>query len=1078
MAGLFGGNKVQQPTPISGLQVQSSSQGLPIPIIYGKAKMSGNMGWYGDFKAIKHTKKSGKGGGTKQVSYTYQVGVMFCLGEGAVKSYDRAWTTDGPTTVDALGFGKFLGGPDQAPWGYLLTHHPEAALHYHDIAYLANSVFDLGQQANLPQLWFEVNANKGLAIEYLQPNSDMAYNMAFNPVLNEIWYTINAAGFDPVYSLGRMNPATGASLGYIDIGHPISGYYIDILLYDPFEVCFWAIGVPAGYTAYTMFKIDASTMAVLNSAAYASTFLSLNPVTGELWYKTYADVAKINKVTLAIDGYLGADYNVSDLYDSAGNAYFLGAGISPYDVHRVPPLSTTPTLVYTSATPLNLNNLYDPVRNVIWLTSPDMTISTLAYPLNLTLFTLGSPITLPPFTDKLTYDVSRDAIWGSVNNMDGTYSIWCYDFATNTVIYNFSTIQIQTGTIGPMVNELYPAIFDIGYWDVPSNTGSSAIVKISPSGGGDDEEPAYIIRDYLTNPRYGAGFREAAIDTVSLDTADNSYRRYCQALGVKFSTAITNTAPAREQIQRWLDATNTAPVWSDGKIKFIPYGDTQIVGTEATFTPNVDIQYDLTDDDFMGAAGEEPIEISRPDTHDCYNQYQMKVTDKNNEYNFAVVDCKDQASINEIGIRPCEAIEATFIPTPAIGMTCVEMIKNRNLYIRNKFKFNLSWEYILLEPMDLITLTQADMGLDHQAVRILSIDEDDQGLLSIEAEEFIGGIQYSPQYSAQGSEATNISAYTAPSPTHVPVIYEPPYQLVQNTGPQVWVAAGGDDGTWGGCQVWVSTDSGISYQLAGEIQGGSPVGTLTASIAAYGGAMPDMTNTLSVDVGTTGDLSAVSYDDAANYSTLCYVDGELLSYQIPVLTGTGTYDIGTLFRGAFTTADSSHLSGTQFARLDSAVFKYDIPAQYLEGQEIRIKLPAFNVYGNSVEDISTVADYAYDLTLLGAKRPLVISGSMMDVATMPDQIIISQLAPFAYSVPANLSGSSVVVLTNPIATAVINVNKNGVSFATITIDTAGAVTLAGALTTFNINDVITVTAPNPIDSTLAGVLINLSIVKA
>jgi len=50
----------------------------------------------------------------------------------------------------------------------------------------------------------------------------------------------------------------------------------------------------------------------------------------------------------------------------------------------------------------------------------------------------------------------------------------------------------------------------------------------------------------------------------------------------------------------------------------------------------------------------------------------------------------------------------------------------------------LGWRYSLLEPMDIVLLTDAALGLSGAAVRITQIDEDDNGELTVTAEEIPG----------------------------------------------------------------------------------------------------------------------------------------------------------------------------------------------------------------------------------------------------------------------------------------------------------------------------------------------------
>ena len=111
------------------------------------------------------------------------------------------------------------------------------------------------------------------------------------------------------------------------------------------------------------------------------------------------------------------------------------------------------------------------------------------------------------------------------------------------------------------------------------------------------------------------------------------------------------------------------------------------------------------------------------------------------------------------------------------------------------------------------------------------------------------------------------------------------------------------------------------------------------------GAEIHTTNTLSVDLSESlGALVSGTQTDANNYVTICYVDGELISYKTATLTATNKYDLSYLVRGTYGTTISSHLAGSSFARLNDAVFKYKF-ADNMIGQTVYIKMTALNVFG-------------------------------------------------------------------------------------------------------------------------------------
>jgi hypothetical protein len=83
---------VTEATKLGSLSLQTATQALPIPIIYGSVKVSTNLIWYGDFTPIQHVQSTTTGGGggwisrnifgqgsqtTVTITYTYTVGVLW-----------------------------------------------------------------------------------------------------------------------------------------------------------------------------------------------------------------------------------------------------------------------------------------------------------------------------------------------------------------------------------------------------------------------------------------------------------------------------------------------------------------------------------------------------------------------------------------------------------------------------------------------------------------------------------------------------------------------------------------------------------------------------------------------------------------------------------------------------------------------------------------------------------------------------------------------------------------------------------------------------------------------------------------
>src|SRR6516165_4990569 len=106
------------------------------------------------------------------------------------------------------------------------------------------------------------------------------------------------------------------------------------------------------------------------------------------------------------------------------------------------------------------------------------------------------------------------------------------------------------------------------------------------SPNGHDANPAQIISDFLTNPRYGANFPSANLDPSITSGAASSYASYCTALGLFLSPLLDQQQEAQQSLADITKVTNSAIVWSGGLLKIIPYGDPSVTNafTVASFT--------------------------------------------------------------------------------------------------------------------------------------------------------------------------------------------------------------------------------------------------------------------------------------------------------------------------------------------------------------------------------------------------------------------------------------------------------------------------------------------------------------
>jgi hypothetical protein len=486
-----------------------------------------------------------------------------------------------------------------------------------------------------------------------------------------------------------------------------------------------------------------------------------------------------------------------------------------------------------------------------------------------------------------------------------------------------------------------------------------------------DADPSKILQDALTNPVYGVRF---GLEKLAPLTA---YSNACLAQGIVLSPALTEQTSAATFLDSLAQLTNVGMVWSGGMLKLVPYTDLSLTGNGVTFNPVTTPIYDLTDDDFQPVDDEGPVKVTRGAVSDSFNSVKLEFFDRANDYNIAIMEQADQADIQENGARPMPTITAHWITDANVAKIVATLILQRSLFIRNTYEFTLGWTKIGLEPMDLVTITDPNLGLNKQPVRILSIEENDSGLLTVVAEDFPKGSATATLYPASSSDGYVPNFNESPGVVGNQIIFEGPAALAENSsGLEVWLAAGGASPTYGGCEVWVSL-TGSNYQRAGVIHGNSRFGPTTTALAAVSGGTPDpetggvITNdTLGVTLECGGQLLTASVDDMEALTTLCYLDGEYFAYQNSTLTGASAYTLGNpMVRGAYLSRSfNNHASGLPFVRCDDTLAKMPLTADYI-GKTLYIKLLAFNRFGGGLQNLADVNGFTYTVTGWQANLP-------------------------------------------------------------------------------------------------------------
>lgn len=491
---------------------------------------------------------------------------------------------------------------------------------------------------------------------------------------------------------------------------------------------------------------------------------------------------------------------------------------------------------------------------------------------------------------------------------------------------------------------------------------------------GPDANPADWVTAFLTNADWGCGFPSGLIGDVS------AYQAWARATGMLVSPALTSQQAAQSHLGDLMKATVAEFRWSSGLLTIVPYAESTVTGNGYTYVPNIAPVYDLTDDDFMinqgslgsASSGDTPIAVLRKDPAQVLNRVQVEYLDRSNLYNPVIVHDTDDASVTSskrFRISDLRSHHFFCLANAASRSASLQLHREK---VVTQYQFTLPSQFILLDPMDIVTINSVALGLVQQPVRIIEIQENSDRSLTFTAEEFLGRVA-APVVARQKPVGMARNVNIDPGPINPPILFEPPDQLGQ--GLAIWAAISGQQpADWGGCIIWASTTSDGTYTEVARIDAPARQGVLTAPLAGIAaspvGQTIDRTNTLSVSLAmSAGALASGSNDDMTALNTLVYADGELIAYQTASLTGANAYGLSPLVRGAYGSTIAAHAAGSAFARLDDAIGQIGYTQDRI-GSTLYLKVQSYNIYGGGLQDLSTLSPYAYAITGAALASPL------------------------------------------------------------------------------------------------------------
>lgn len=465
--------------------------------------------------------------------------------------------------------------------------------------------------------------------------------------------------------------------------------------------------------------------------------------------------------------------------------------------------------------------------------------------------------------------------------------------------------------------------------------------RLLETGDGIDVNPADYIRYVLDK----IGKKDMQI--IGLD----NYRKYCKEADLLISSPPDEDAKAaREVVNEIAKLTNAYVFWSNDKLKIVPLADRPV----GNWAPDKTGITDLTADDFLPQSGGALVTYKRKDSSAIYNQFPVEFINRANGYEKESVSYEFTEDIKNYGVRAASVTNAHYIYTKERAVKIAEQLARNNKYERTQYTFKLDWSLCRLEVGDLVRLTDENSGIFEQVAVINGITEGTDGCLTVTALSRAPGDYPAAKYNVHANDRPYIN-YNKTAPDTVPVIFQPPADLTAD-GLELWIAAKGKADGWGGCTVYVSDDN-TNYRTVGQIAGSARCGKLMQPLSP----MPNHPSGNQAIVTCNDQLLSGTLQDAERKNTLCWIDGECMSYINANLQAGGAWLLSGLYRGQCNTAVRTHAKDTDFVRIDNSVFKVPFAKDDI-GKKIYIKFCSYNIFGAGNQDLSEVRAYEYTLT--------------------------------------------------------------------------------------------------------------------
>lgn len=105
---------VQRGPRLQGLRLTGASEGAPVALVYGRARVAGQVIWAARFRERRDLSGGGKNG-PRTVEYGYSLSFAVGLCEGPIDGVGRIWADGQPLALDGVAMRVHRGTEEQQP---------------------------------------------------------------------------------------------------------------------------------------------------------------------------------------------------------------------------------------------------------------------------------------------------------------------------------------------------------------------------------------------------------------------------------------------------------------------------------------------------------------------------------------------------------------------------------------------------------------------------------------------------------------------------------------------------------------------------------------------------------------------------------------------------------------------------------------------------------------------------------------------------------------------------------------------------------------------------------------------------